>query len=191
VTYIALLRAVNVTGYNRVSMSDLVRFAGDLGLAGARTLLQSGNIVFQAGRQPSDRLERLLETDAEARLRIKTEFFVRTAAEWRIIVDGNPFTAEAARDPGHLVVMFLKGAPAASQARALQSAIKGRERAVLAGKQAYIVYPDGIGRSKLTNVAIERCLGVRGTARNWNTVMKLDALAHMESADDHRRSGTA
>jgi uncharacterized protein (DUF1697 family) len=42
---------------------------------------------------------------------------------------------------------------------------------------AYIVYPDGIGRSRLTNQLIEKMLGTRGTGRNWNTVLKLDALA--------------
>jgi len=45
------------------------------------------------------------------------------------------------------------------------------------GQQAYIVYPDGIGRSRLTAALIERKLATRGTARNWNTVMKLAALA--------------
>jgi uncharacterized protein (DUF1697 family) len=46
-----------------------------------------------------------------------------------------------------------------------------------AGRQAYIVYPDGIGESKLTITVIEKKLGSRGTGRNWNTVLKLGALA--------------
>jgi uncharacterized protein (DUF1697 family) len=45
------------------------------------------------------------------------------------------------------------------------------------GRQVYIVYPDGIGRSRVTNVFLEGKLGIRGTARNWNTVLKLSALA--------------
>jgi uncharacterized protein (DUF1697 family) len=45
------------------------------------------------------------------------------------------------------------------------------------GRELYIVYPDGIGRSKLTIAVIERTLATRGTARNWNTVRKLGALA--------------
>jgi len=40
-----------------------------------------------------------------------------------------------------------------------------------------MVYPDGIGRSRLTSAVIENKLGTRGTARNWNTVLKLAALA--------------
>jgi uncharacterized protein (DUF1697 family) len=40
----------------------------------------------------------------------------------------------------------------------------------------YTVYPDGIGRSRLTNKMIEKKLGTRATGRNWNTVLKLGAL---------------
>ena len=45
------------------------------------------------------------------------------------------------------------------------------------GHKHYIVYPDGIGRSRLTNALIDKQLGTRGTGRNWNTVLKLTALA--------------
>jgi uncharacterized protein (DUF1697 family) len=60
---------------------------------------------------------------------------------------------------------------------ALQAAVVGRETVRAAGRQAYIYYPDGIGDSKLTLNVIEKKLGSRGTGRNWNTVLKLGALA--------------
>ena len=72
--------------------------------------------------------------------------------------------------------MFLKQVPGREAVEALQAAIKGPEIVRADGKQAYIVYPDGIGRSKLTNTVIEEKLGTRGTARNWNTVLKLADL---------------
>ncbi len=73
--------------------------------------------------------------------------------------------------------MALKTPPDPSTFPALRAAIKGPERVELSGRHAWLVYPDGVGRSKLTNTVIERRLGVRGTARNWNTVLKLAALA--------------
>ncbi len=100
---------------------------------------------------------------------------VRTAAEWSALVAANPFPEVAADDPGHLVAMPLKGKPAAAAVAALEQAIKGRERIAAADRQLYIHYLDGIGRSKLTNALIERHLGLRGTGRNWNTVLKLAA----------------
>ena len=69
--------------------------------------------------------------------------------------------------------MCLKDAPSAAAVKALTAAIKGRETFRAAGRNAYVVYPDGIGRSKLTNALIEKTLETRGTARNWNTVLKL------------------
>ncbi len=178
-TCVALLRAVNVTGHNRVTMADLREFATGLRLQDPRTLLQSGNLLFRGDRRTSAQLERLLEREAAVRLDLRTDFFVRTAVEWKKIVADNPFPGEAARDPGHLVVMFLRDAPSPHQLQSLRAAIKGREVVELQGRHAFIVYRDGIGRSRLTNALIEKSLGTRGTGRNWNTVLKLDALASM------------
>ncbi len=176
-TYIALLRAVNLAGINKVSMGDLREVCGALGLQDARTLLQSGNLVFRSAVSPAAKLERLLEQAAAKELNVSTGFFVRTAAEWRSAIAANPFPAEAKSDPGRLVMMALKEAPARGAVTALQSAIKGREVVRAKGREAFITYPDGQGRSKLTIAMIEKHLGTRGTARNWNTVLKLAAIA--------------
>ena len=121
-------------------------------------------------------VEKLLEAEAAKRLKLTTDFFVRSAAEWERVVAANPFPEEAARDPGHLVVVALKNETEAANVTTLQAAIKGRERVAAKGNHLYAVYPDGIGRSKLTLPLIEKKLGTRGTGRNWNTVLKLAAL---------------
>jgi uncharacterized protein (DUF1697 family) len=72
--------------------------------------------------------------------------------------------------------MFLKAAPKANDVKAVQASIVGPEIVRADGRHLYIVYPAGIGKSRLTNVLIEKKLGIRGTARNWNTVLKLAAL---------------
>jgi uncharacterized protein (DUF1697 family) len=174
--HIALLRAINVGGRNLVAMSDLRDLLEGLGFAGAKTLLQSGNLAFQSDRQTGAALERLLEVETEKRFGIPVVYLARTAEEWAKVVARNPFPKEAKRDPGHLLVVFLKEAPEAKSVRALQSAIKGPETVRSDGKQLYVVYPTGVGTSKLTNTLIERTLGSRGTGRNWNTILKLAAL---------------
>jgi uncharacterized protein (DUF1697 family) len=93
------------------------------------------------------------------------------------IVENNPFPDEAECDAAHLVVMFLKRAPSAEDIEALRETITGPENVSVEDKQAYIVYPRGIGRSRLTNTLLEKKLGTRGTARNWNTVLKLASVA--------------
>ena len=177
INHIALLRGINVGGHKQVSMADLRDLLTRLGFADVRSLLQSGNLVLGATGRTAAQLERTLEVEAEKRLGLKTDFFVRTAKEWKDVVAHNPFPKEAERDPGHLVVMFLKDAPSATPVKALQQAITGPEVVAAAGKHLYIVYPDGIGRSRLTNAVIDKQLGTRGTGRNWNTVLKLAALA--------------
>jgi uncharacterized protein (DUF1697 family) len=174
--HVVLLRGVNLGGRTQVAMSDLRDLLIELGCAQVRSVLNSGNLVFGGGRKTGATLERLLESEAEKRLDLRTDFHVRTADEWAAVVAKNPFRAEAKRDPGHLVVMFLKKAPNAKAVEALRAAITGREIVETVGRHAYIVYPNGIGRSRLTNKLIDSKLGTRGTGRNWNTVSKLAEL---------------
>jgi uncharacterized protein (DUF1697 family) len=142
-SHVALLRAVNLGPHNKVAMVDLCRVFADAGMRDARSLLQTGNVLFTSAVSSAVKLERALE---------------------------------AKSDPAHLVLVALKDAPGPDAALALQRAVKGRETTRVVGREAFIVYPDGIGGSKLTMVAIERALGTRGTGRNWNTVQKIAAL---------------
>ena len=176
-THIALLRGINVGGQRPITMSSLRDLLTELGFGDAQSLLQSGNLVFRSTARTGAELENLLETEAAKRLNLHADFFVRTAKEWKSIVAHNPFRDEAERDPGHLLVVFLKNAPSLKGVEALQAAIKGPEIIRADGKHAYIIYPIGIGRSRLTNTVIEKKLCTRGTGRNWNTVLKLAVLA--------------
>ena len=175
--HIALLRAVNLPGHNKIGMADLKAFVIGLGFTDAQTLLQSGNIVFSGGTKTTTSLEETLERAAAKQLGLETDFIVRTAKEWQAIIDANPFPREAKDDPSHLLAVILKDEVSAANVTALQKAIVGREVVRAKGRCLYVVFPDGIGRSKLTTAMTEKKLGTRGTARNWNTVLKLRALA--------------
>jgi uncharacterized protein (DUF1697 family) len=178
---IALLRAVNVGGRS-IAMADLKAMFDALGFANVRTLLQSGNVVFESGQKNGAALESLLEAETAKRLGIACDYLVRSTAQWSALAAGNPFPDVARRDPGHLVLMPLKTAPSKQEVAALQAAITGRETVRAKGQALYIVYPDGQGRSKLTISVIEKKLNTRGTCRNWNTTLKLLALAQGPSA---------
>jgi uncharacterized protein (DUF1697 family) len=175
-TYVALLRAVNLGAHNKVSMADLKALLADLGMKNPQSLLQSGNLVFESTARPTAALEQQLEASAVRKLGLDTPFYVRTAAEWQQAIADNPFPKEAKLDPGHTVLMALRDAPPSAAVKALQGAIKGREVVTTQGRHAYFLYPDGIGNSKLTIKVIEKHLGTTGTARNWNTVLKLGVL---------------
>src|SRR5215510_13621180 len=157
--HIALLRGVNLGGRTQVAMSDLRDLLTDLGFAQVRSVLNSGNLVFSGGRKTGAALETLLESEAEKRLGLRTDFHVRTAKEWATVVAKN-----------------LKKAPTAKAVATLRAAITGPEMIEAVGRHAYIVYPAGIGRSRLTSNLIDSKLDTRGTGRNWNTVLKLAEL---------------
>ncbi len=166
---VALLRAVNVSGHGQIAMADLRAFFEELGLGEARTLLQSGNVVFNGGRRTDAALERLLESEANERLGLRTAFLVRSRAAMREVVGENPFMREAKDDPGHLLVYFLKETPPHKDVAAFMNAWKGVERCSVMENHAYVYYPEGAGRSKFK-------LPWTGTGRNWNTVTKVLAL---------------
>ena len=172
---VALLRAANVGG-RKLVMADLRTLIAELGFREPRTLLQSGNLVFDAGPLGGAELERKLEAATLERFGLAIDYLVRTAAEWAAIIAANPFPDMACADPAHLVVMPLKAAPVPDGIAALEAAIVGREQVRAKGRELYLTYPDGIGTSKLTGAVIERKVGVRGTARNWNTVSKLAGM---------------
>jgi uncharacterized protein (DUF1697 family) len=175
-TQIALLRAINVGGRTRLAMADLKKAFAALGHEDARTILQTGNVIFRS-KVAAGKLERQLEEALDDTVGLKTALILRTAAQWEALIAANPYPDFAKNDPSHLLVMPLKEKPAAGALDALRAAIRGRETVELMGRDLYITYPDGIGRSRLTNALIEKTLGARGTGRNWRTVLKIAEAA--------------
>jgi uncharacterized protein (DUF1697 family) len=105
--HIAFLRGINVGGRNAVPMADLRDMVGGLGFTGAKTLLQSGNLVFTAASKSASALEKQLEQETEKRFGVAADYVIRSEKELAQVVAANPFPKEAKADPSHLVVMFL------------------------------------------------------------------------------------
>jgi uncharacterized protein (DUF1697 family) len=171
---LVLLRAVNVGGTGMLPMADLRAAATDLGHTDVATHLATGNLLLTpAPGSPAtaDALAERLTADLGERLGRPVTLTVRTADELDDVVAANPYPDAAADDPAHLVVVFLDG-PAAPDGAA-DLATYGRERATWRGREGYVHYPDGIGRSKVTAGVLDRLAGRRGTGRNWRTVLAL------------------
>src|SRR5689334_3768379 len=141
-TYIGVLRAINLGSHNKIAMSELKAMLERLGFDEPRTLLLSGNIVFKSESTSAAQLEQQLERASTNHLAVTTDYFVRSATEWQGIVEANPFTKEAKKDPAKVIMMCLRDAPTAAQVTALQASIVGREVVKADGKHAYFIYPD-------------------------------------------------
>lgn len=174
-TFVGLIRGINIGGHKKVAMADVRAMLARLGFKNVRSLLNSGNVVFSGAARPAEAMERLLEGEMAKRFGLQADWFVRTAAEWADVVRRNPFPEAARRDPGRLVVICTKDAPAPKAVKTLQASITGPEIVRAHGRQVYVTFPAGQGTSDLTLPVIEKALGTRGTGRNWNTIVKLDA----------------
>lgn len=158
-------------------MADLRQVFEGAGLSAVTSQGQSGNLVFEAPDRRGDVLEGRLEKALTAQLGLTTEVFVRTAKAWETMIAANPFPEAARDDPAHLVAMPLKEPTMTGAQERLDSLARHGERSRLLEGVAFLVYPAGIAHSRMTGAALDRALGVRGTGRNWNTVLKLAAMA--------------
>lgn len=171
--FVSLVRGINVGGHAKIKMDDLKAVHEALGLDAVRTHLNSGNVIFKSkGRDPSLLAGRIAK-EIGKRLGLEVKVVVRTGAELREVVARNPFQGGPTRDPSRLAVMFLANRPDDATVQDLQTSFPGPEELHPSGEEIFLYYPNGIGRSKLSNALLERKLETYGTTRNWNTVTKL------------------
>ena len=180
---IALLRGVMPMGRNRVPMAELRKLLADLGFDGVRTYIASGNAVFRSDELAGAQLEALLEREIAKRIGPSLEVMVRNASAWDRLIADNPFPDDAAKRPSKLLVTVLKSAPNKDGIRAFEALIESPDKCRVINDVAWIVFTAASSLSKLTPAAYRRTLGVSGTGRNWNTVLKLRDLAAQVGAE--------
>jgi uncharacterized protein (DUF1697 family) len=173
--FVALLRAVNLAGTNRLAMKNLAGLCDGLAFKNVRTYIQSGNVVFKSGRSRTA-VRTALERALTKHMGKKIDVIVRDATELRQVLEANPF-----RDapPAKVAVLFCsaplptglfeKGAGVPGG----QVVAPGGEQIVVGHQEVYIYYPDGMGRSKLKFPKTDGVV----TVRNINTVTRLAAMA--------------
>ena len=174
--FVSLLRGINVGGHHKIRMDELKELYESLGFKDVLPYIQSGNVVFTSDEADPARLRRQIEEGLEKKFGFHVEVFVRTAAELRDIIDKNPFQSQQSKESKWVVVIFLATRPDDTAQEDLLKTYVGPEELFIIGKEVYIYYPQGIGRSKLSNSLIEKKLKTLGTARNWNTILQLQKL---------------
>jgi uncharacterized protein (DUF1697 family) len=185
---ISMLRGVNVVGRNQIKMDALRLLYESLKFDSPRTYIQSGNVVFRTkgtiSASNSAALAKKIQDAIEREFGFGPEVIFRTPSELRKAIAATPFPASRNLEPGKILVTFLKAEPA-KEAHATLDALKHHpEELHLKGRELYIYFPNGAGKTKLPWSQVERLLKVAGTARNWNTVNKLLAIAEeMEAAE--------
>ncbi len=177
-TWIAFLRAINVGGNNLIKMSDLRDLLAGLGLENVRTHLQSGNAVFKARIKDQKKLSQEISGAIHQAHGHRPEIILRTPDELRGVLDRVPFAPSA--NPSQVIINFLLDTADPEGAKKLAkelAAYEGPEIVAVHETEVFIHYPEGMGRSKLNRIPMEKLLGTRGTARNLNTARKMLEMA--------------
>jgi uncharacterized protein (DUF1697 family) len=173
---ICLLRGVNLGGHKKVSMEVLRNLCTSLKYCDVQTYVQSGNVIFRTKEQDPVVVSKKLEQAIEQKFGFQVGVVVRRPSELKEVISRNPLAKKRGIEPAKLLVIFLPEAPEAETRAAILQIKSKPEEIHLSGRELYIYYPDGVGRSKLAAV-LDRSLRKTGTARNWNTVTKLLEMA--------------
>jgi len=175
---VSFLRGANMTGHNKIRMTDLTVLYYDIGLADPLTYIQSGNVVFG---NPQDllpgKVASLIENGIRDKFGYTVPALVRTSEELKEIILGNPFRNLDGFDPKRLAVIFLYDTPSSQQTDRVRNVDYPPDKFKIIGREIYIYCPDGFGKTKLYTNFFETRMKVVGTARNWNTVNTVYEMA--------------
>ena len=181
---VSMLRAVNLGSHNQVQMTALRALYEALGLQDPQTYVQSGNVVFRTKERDLAALAGKIEKAIERSFGFRTPVIVRTLSELRDVARRNPFARRSGIDPRKLLVMFLASHPGAEAREQVLKIKTEPEELRIDGREAYMYFPNGMGRPKVSWVAIEKKLKTSGTGRNWNSVTKLLEIAERLQLDE-------
>lgn len=170
--YIAFLRAINVGGHN-VKMDVLRQLFESLGFSKVETFIASGNVIFEAKAGNVKALEKKIEKCLQESLGYEVATFIRTDAEVAEIAKYKPFQQSQLDAAGALNIGFLADAPDNSARQKLMSLQTNIDEFHVHGREIYWLCKKKQSDSKISNVAIEKALGVKSTLRGVNTVNKL------------------
>ena len=180
---ISMLRGINVGGHHLIKMDALRMLYDSLGLKSAQTYVQSGNVIFRTKDHNLPKLAKRIEDAIEGQFGFRPAVVLRTIAELRQAIGNNPFAERDGVEPNRLLVSFLATDPDSSACENLRMIKTDPEELHLNGRELYIYFPNGMGRSKLPWARVDKALKTFGTGRNWNSVMKLLELAQKMDTD--------
>lgn len=174
---ICFLRGINVGGHAIIKMEALRALFVSLKFEQPQTYVQSGNVVFQTPERDLDLLASRVKQAIEKKFACSPAVVLRSVTELRAVVSRNPFAKRTNIEPAKLHVFFLAAQPAKNAPERLRQLAVQPEELHLMGRELFIYFPNGVGKSKLPWARVDKALETQGTGRNWNSVTKILELA--------------
>jgi uncharacterized protein (DUF1697 family) len=173
ITYIALLRGINVSGHRMIKMEELKNVLSELNFTNIRTYIQSGNIIFETEKTDSVSLEKQMGDKILSHFGFPVPVLIRTRAELENIHKNNPFLGKRSEPVDKLHVTFFPEKPDPEHLKKIEGSLFLPDEFIVSGREAYLLCPNGYGRTKLTNQFFENKLKLTATTRNWKTLETL------------------
>ena len=183
ITYISILRGINVSGQKMIKMDVLREMYSGLQFINVRTYIQSGNVVFQFKNSENGDLEKLISGQIIKSFGLEVPVIVIKMDELKIIVGSNPFIGDKTKDTSFLHVTFLSSVPERDNFETIGKVKLPGEELVLINRAVYLYCPNGYGNTKLSNTYLEKSLKTSATTRNWKTTIELLTLAESKNID--------
>jgi uncharacterized protein (DUF1697 family) len=177
VTYICILRGINVSGHRMIKMDALRQLFAGLGFINIQTYIQSGNVIFQSKNANLQKLETIIAEAILKKYNFDVPVLLKEAGELRQIIKSNPFIKDKQKDSAYLHVTFLSDNPDRDKFHNIKKEQYKPDEFQLIENNIYLYCPNGYGKSKLTNSFWETKLKVTATTRNWKTTNELLFIA--------------
>jgi uncharacterized protein (DUF1697 family) len=177
VTYVALLRGINVSGNKNIRMQELITIFKSLGFKDVKTYVQSGNVIFNSTKKNKNELRSIILEKIEHVFGFPITVLLRTLHELQRIIAINPFLKDKNVDTGKLHITFLSDTPSESALNQVKEMHDKQDEFVISAQEIYLHCPKGYGRTRFSNNYFEKKLGVTATTRNWKTVIQLVEIA--------------
>jgi uncharacterized protein (DUF1697 family) len=175
-TYIALLRGINVSGQKPVPMAELKTLFEKLGFKGAKTLIQTGNVVFSSPKAGKDAIVKILEAGILKHFSFDVSVILRTLGEMEAALAKNPYGKRKLAENEKVYISFLARAPDKADVKAFEAVSDEKDEFIVTQSEVYILVRDGYGKSRFSNNFVEKKLKVAATTRNLETTGKLIAM---------------
>ena len=171
-TYVALLRGINVGGHKKVPMADLRELMNQIGLQNVKTYIQSGNVIFQSNEKEFE-LEEKIQRSINSHFGFDVAVVVKSSDELLEIFNECPFEDET-KQKSYFIV--LNKTPETQLIKEVENISHENEAFIIKRNCIYFYSSIGFGQTKFNMTTFERKLKVKGTSRNFNTMLKLLSL---------------
>jgi uncharacterized protein (DUF1697 family) len=174
VKYAAFLRGINVGGNRVLKMADVKAAFEAVGMREVKSILASGNIVFDSGLKDVKRMERTIEKQLEAKFQHDIGVFVRPMVEIEALVKADPFKGRTVTPQTRLYVMFLSEPPETRPKLPFKGPIGDLEILRISdGEVCAIMTVSDTVKTPDAMSFVAKTFGPKVTTRNWNTVLKV------------------